>query len=813
MTAEVFDRLLYTDCLPGTGRGAGGGFQVQAQSPGVDAGQAKFAVGSLLYEVQVPWLNQRLPIGEFPLGLAHAHADDEGYGTGQGRYTGKEAAGGRDGNHVTDCLLTRDGDLYGAIRPAQLWRSPLWRDQPWPDKECPLFGAGGLEAGPLTADAVADWVRARPERGPVLARLLTVLEDPGGRRVMIVSDGPDEAMTWVAAATLLLPARHAIDVSFKVFSSIPLRAEHRVVAAPAALFPQITPGRGGAAFVLDARTCAADDGAVSERAEFFTRQFTGGGDPYDVVDAVELADALGDPRQHLGGGDAMLTAWALTRPEDPVPEPLALCRWLSGAGPRLLGEHGPAVAALVLDGAPPADVLRWIDAAVADKRLAADPAPVRVQLLAAELAEIRDGRGTVPVHEVLAVAPLDVSARRDAESEVSSAILLGSDEQADLLLCLARRHGITLDIAVPLQQRLSGFAAGWLDHPDGYHPDGWALRAEILNYAHDELRARARADGVRSLEGIIRRLNRYFGDRGDLTDPLDCHIQASLLARRGHAGRADRLRQLLANIRMYAGSPTLAPAAVIAAAGLQQALVDWGTVDGEVAVIVLTELPDSLAVEPAISARAAEQLTRMSEKPSLALLDLLASLEKRGKAPSSGRLASVVTADRYVRVFIQRASEEEIRTDWAYLEATVALLRQADQAVIQARLDEVLTACLQARHPSLGAVVLHSLKSPLPRLLVERWAATLGTRDLVSDGLWCVTCLDYDELAERRQEQVAAAVRDYAKSLPQDVFDAWYSEVAHQVRPEKRDLWEAVFPAETPRPRISLRRGRDGGRS
>ena len=180
MTTEAFDRLLYTDCLPGTGRGAGGGFQVQAQSSGVDSGQSKLAVGSLLYEVQVPWLNQRLPIGEFPLGLAHARG--EGYGTGQGRYVGKEAAGGRDGNHITDCLLTQDGDLYGALRPAQLWQSPLWRDVQWPGRECPPLDAADLEAGPLTVDAVADWARARPERAAVLARLLTVLEEPAGAR-------------------------------------------------------------------------------------------------------------------------------------------------------------------------------------------------------------------------------------------------------------------------------------------------------------------------------------------------------------------------------------------------------------------------------------------------------------------------------------------------------------------------------------------------------------------------------------------------------------------------------------------------------
>jgi hypothetical protein len=813
MTADVFDRLLYTDCLPGTGRGAGGGFQVQAQSPGVRSGQSKLAVGSLLYEVQVPWLNQRLPVGEFPLGLAHARG--EGYGTGLGRYVGKEAAGGRDGNHLTDCLLTTDGDLYGAIRPAQLWRSPLWRDAPWPENECPELDAADLEAGPLTAEAVADWARALPERGAVLARLLTVLEDTNGRRVVIVSDGPDEAMTWIAAATLLLPTRHALEISFKVFSSLPQRTEHRVAAAPASLFPQLAPGRGEAAFVLDARTCAADEGPVSERAAFFTRKFTADGDPYDVVDAVELADALGDPRQPLGGPDAMFTAWALTQTDEPLPQAAALFRWLSSAGPVMLKEHGPAVAALIVDAAPAPDTLRWIDGAVADKGLALDPPAVRVKLLAAELAQVRDGIAAVPVDQILPVARLDPGAARDAESQLSSAILLGSNQQADVLLCLARRHGIAPDLAVPMQQRLRDFVSSWVDRPAEYHPQGWALRAEILDFAHDELRHRAVVNGPRSIEGIIRRLNRYFGDRADLSDSLDCHIQASLIAEGDRAQRMPRLRQLLAKIADLAGSPTLASVAKTAAAGLQRALIEWRAVDGEVAVTVLTELPDSLAVEQVISSRAAEQLAYMSEKPTRESLELLARLDKQGKAPSSGRLASVLASDKQVRTFIRRAHEDKTRTDLVYLEGTVKVLTQADPAVVQARLDEVLEACLQSTHPQLGAFVLASLKSPLPRLLVERWGRTLGSRNPVSDGEWCVCCLDYEALPDRRQDQLAVAVRDYAKTLPLEEFNAWYDEVVRRVGPRKRDLWESVFPQEEPthRPRINLWRTRDGGQS
>lgn len=814
---EAFGRLLYTDCLPGTGRGAGGGFQVQAQSAEVDTAQSGLAIRQLLYEVQVPWLSESRPIGEFPLGFAHASGP--GYGTAQGQYVGKAAAGGRDGNHVTDCLLTGDGDLYGAIRPAQLWRSDLWRSEPWPERECPPLPAAELEAGPLTVDAVADWARARPERGPVLARLLTVLEDPRGRRVVIVSDGPDEAMTWIAAATLLLPAQRALEVSFKVFSTIPLRAEHRIAAAPAALFPQIKPGRDGTALVLDATACGCDETEVSERAAFFTRQLLAAGDAYDVVDAVELAAALEDDgagAARLGGRDAMVTAWALTRPDEPVTDPAALYRWLSGAPRALLDEHGPAVAAMVLDTGPPADVLRWIDAAVADKRLLVDPAVVRAQLLAAELAEIRDSRGAVPLEMVLPPVALGVSAQRDAESELSSALLLGSDKKADLLLCLARRHGISPELAAPLQKRLREFVSGWIDHPGRYHPDWWALRAAVLDCAHDELRDRfLSGGGTADVATAIRRLNRYFSDRTDLSDMLDCHIQASLIAEQP---RPDRLRWLLAYIGQLAGSAASAPAAATMATQLQRALIDWRAVSGDVAVTILTELPDSLDVLPVIAEHASQQLAHMSEKPSAPLLDLLASLDKRGKAPKSGRLASLLAADRFVWNFTRRAQDDRTMTDQAYLKGTVAILCQVDPAVIRARRDEVLTACLRARHPQLGALVLTELKPQLARVLIERWAETIGTRDLVSDGLWCVSCLDYEDMPDKRQEELKAAVRKYAQGLSKDKFDVWHNEVARRVGLVKRDLWESVFASQAPGPRINpprinLWRNRNEGRS
>ncbi len=123
--------------------------------------------------------------------------------------------------------------------------------EPWESRDCPDFD-GDLELGPLDLESVTDWVREHADRGPVLARLLSVLEDPKGQRVVIVSADAEEAMRWIAAATLLLPQRQALEVSFKVFSSDPLRAQQRVVAAPPDVHPDLRPGAGLGVFVLDA---------------------------------------------------------------------------------------------------------------------------------------------------------------------------------------------------------------------------------------------------------------------------------------------------------------------------------------------------------------------------------------------------------------------------------------------------------------------------------------------------------------------------------------------------------------------------------
>jgi hypothetical protein len=803
MTADGFDRLLYTDCRAGAGRGAGGGFQVQAQSEGVDSAQARMAVGWLLYDAQNAWIVERRPIEEFPLGFAHAC--ETGYGTAQSCYLGKEASGGRPGNHLADCLLTREPGRYGATRPAQLWRSELWRAEAWETKDCPPF-SDEPPLGPLTVEAVAEWLKERAERPGVLARMLSVLEDPAGRRIVIVAADADDALRWIAAATLLLPARIALDVSFKVFSSNPLRSDQRIVAVPEELNKQFAPGRGDTVLVLDAGSCAFDDVPVSGRAAFFTERLAVVDDPYDVVDAVELAASLGE-EDRLGGPDAMLTAWALTRPDDPRPDPAALFRWLARTDQGRQREHGPAVAGMLLGGDPPAAVLRWIDEAVARAVIEIDPAPVRIRLLGAELAEVRQGKAG-PTHGLPGV-PLDADAWRDAESELSSAIMLGSDPQVDLVLRLARRHGIQPDLAAPLLQRLEAFVAGWLDRRVSYDPNGWARREEILDLAHQALRERLIQDGLDAVRGPLSRLIPHLIDRvGDPTDPLDWHLRAAAMARLPSGKRRQQLAALLEQAAWTAE----------AAAGLQGALLAWDAVGPAEAELILDYLPASAGILPGVAAQARAQLERLGAKPTEHMLDMLASMDRHGFGPTSGPYAELLASDHDVKAFVDATRTERFAADARYVKGILARLERAAPAVVRLRMRHLLRACLDCPHPWLGGAVLHAIdgrdaRAKQPQELIRLWAEELVHGDLRAV-IWGVNCLGDSGLAGKRREQITAAIRDYSDGLSKVSradHEKWCHEVQRLLPAEASATWAELIE-NAQKPRINLWINRDGGR-
>lgn len=795
MTSAAFDRLLYTDCRPGTGRGAGGGFQVQAQSAGVDSTQSAMAVGWLLYDMQDAWVVRRRPVEEFPLGFAHAC--EAGYGTAQGRYLGKVTAGGRDGNHLTDCLLTRDPDVYGPTRPAQLWRSALWRDRAWDTPDCPPF-QDVPPLGPLTAEAVASWLAGHPDRAQVLARLVSVLERPG-RRVVIVSAGPDEAMRWIAAATLLLPVQPALQVSFKVFCSNLQTARQRVVAVPRELNPQVVPGRRESAFVLDAEGCRSDEAEVSARARYWVGQFAAA-DPYDVVDAVELADALaaGHPGDEL---DAARTAWAVTVPCASAADLPALLRWLAAAGPQSLAAHGPAVIGAVMAAEPPPGALRWIDGAAAAGLADVDRPAVRRLLLGAEVAEIRAG-GAPPT---VALPPVDVGAdaRRDADSEISSAILLGSDAEAEALLRLAWRHAIEPKLA-PLQERLSVFVAGWLEKPlAGYDAQHWALHEEILDLAQAELRDRLAERGPDGISEALATVWPYFtARRSDLADPLACHLHAVELRSLRTRQRTQHVRILLdAAIR---DTPPAAAAPVLA--DLQRALLWWGVIEPpEALAVLLMPLPPSVMVEPAITDLAVIQLQRRVARPDSRLLGDLRYLRRCGADLSAPPLPGLLATDDEVTEFLEQARGVASPRHVRELRPALKRLSQGDLLVLRQRVPDLLQVCLECPEPALGSALLGALPLLAARPMAAAWAAGLRrpgdeARTVVRGVSW----LDDPDVPEELKALIAEAIQDVLAGLSIADREEWAASVQPMLTPSAARLWLDLV-AGGARPRWGLR--------
>jgi hypothetical protein len=802
MTASAFDRLLYTDCRPGMGRGAGGGLQVQAQSAGVDSAQSRMAVGWLLYDVQNAWIAQRRPAEDFPLGFAHACAG--GYGTAQGRYVGEEAVGGRQGNHLTDCLLTHNPDLYGPTRPAQLWRSPLWRDTPWDSKDCPQFDEIP-PLGPLTVEAVADWLRDKPERERILARLVSVIERRPGRRVVITSESADEALTWIAAATLLLPARCALEVSFKVFCSNSMQADQRIVAVPKELNPQVAPGRAESVFVVDAEACLSDEAEISERARFWVGQFARTTDPYDVVDAVELADVLGSG-ESATDMDAVLTAYAVTVPDEPVADPPALFRWLHAAGPELLAEHGPSVVSRILTSAPSADTLRWIDMAAAQARLEIDRGAVRSLLLRAEVAEVRAG-GMPPADDLI---PLDIGpdARRDADSEVSSAIILGSDTEVNLLLQVARRHGVEPQLP-PLIDRLQAFATGWLDNPTrACDPDRWALGEEILDLVHEELEVRLARLGTAGTLPAMRRLWHYFARRSsDPTDPLDHHWQAAAFGALPVGQRPARLQLLLE--RAMSSS---APAAAVS--GIQRALADWEALGPAEALGVLVTVPDSLPIETEIFDLAMDEVQRHAARPTARMLDALAVIQRRKYPRMKAPLSTLLTADRQVADFVRAARSVRTREDADAVNWHLAQLQGANPGVIEARLGDLLRACIDSPYPAVGAGLLESLEPPHSRRLIDLWTRELGSAQGVHAAMCGVVWIGHSRLPDRMSSRLRRVIQDFGARLDPAPRERWVEEVGKRLADSQRltGIWADLTADEQSKlRRVRRTRAKGGG--
>lgn len=788
MSTDAFERLLYTDCRPGEGLGGGGGYQVQAQSAGCTSAQARMAVRWLLYSAQARWVNEGRPVADFPAGLAHSA--DAGYGTGQSRYLGKEVNGSRQGNHICDCLLTERAEPYGVIRPAQLWRAPFWREEIWPDTTAPVLDEG-LDLGPLDHDALAEWVRASPMRSTGLKRLLTVLEDPTGMRVVIRATEPEAAITWIAAATVLLPMRQALAVGFRVFTNSIDDAPHRVVAVPRDLHPNLVPGSRPRTFVVDA---VADDTDVldpSPRADFWVRQLLAAQDPYDVVEAVETAAAFGgeNDQEHA---DARIAAMAVVVPGEPVADATALGRWVR----RALGTDQHRAAQSVLPRLIAADGVRVEDLRVLDQLacegvVATDAARLRLKLLNAELAQAGAGRA-VP-SERLPGPVLDPVQRTDAESAVASAMIVASDQAVDLLLAVAGRHGLPLEPPSPaLVERIHGFVADWLRHPAvAYRIDDWAMRDLVLDDLHSQVRGRYLAGDYQTLTPILRATAELLVHRNfDMEDPFTFEIEGCYAATLAPRYLVGRVRQIVARID-HTGTEQQC-------SYYQDGLVRWHALDAPAAITLAGVVPWRFGLHDAVAKTAARELLRVQRRLDDVTLAAINGLAVRGLLPDQPHLTDIARSSANVEALLTALESRTRSGDLGELAGELGAVRKSNGEVLALSVPAFVAVSLDSPRAAFGRTLLCSLPEATALLFARNWMSQFGDpRTGCRAAAYAASWTEDRRIAETIRKGLQAGLAIRYKQLPGEKAAQWRATVAGHLRTDaQRELLARILDGD-----------------
>jgi hypothetical protein len=348
------------------------------------------------------------------------------------------------------------------------------------------------QPGPFDAFRAQEFVRGQPDGAALLLALLSALQcigQPDARRVLFVANEAVPVLRWLTAATLLLPQQVALSVGFKVFTTNPAFAPQQVLAVHpdwSSSGASVDNDLGYVVFDLVRHVWSAVD--ASSTARLWTGLFLTE-DPYDVVDAIEVAAASGLPDDVAPS----LGLAAIMRRKPAPNEARTIVTWLRDAPSHLLETYGRTVADLLVESAGTwsPHLLITLDEAARRAAMGDRAGPVRLALIDAEVRQALTMRSVPP--GVVDAPPTGTWGREEETAAVGmivAALRSASPDQFDAVLRVAGRFGIRVPTA-ELGPALRAFAGHWADHPEWLHePDLWPCRDEIVDLLRDELTTR-----------------------------------------------------------------------------------------------------------------------------------------------------------------------------------------------------------------------------------------------------------------------------------------------------------------------------------
>jgi len=731
MTSAGFLSLYYTDCRPGQGLRGGAGFQFQSVSSGVGHDAMTLVQRSALYEAPVAWMRQHRAVDSYPPSLTHVF--DGMYVTARGVYLGAEANGVREGNQFTHAVTTVDPDAYGLIRPAQLWDAPWWSVQPAASTECDPVAAQP-EQGPWGIDAIREWVLGQPDAEDWLVAVNSAFERAQGskrRRVLFVGGDATAILGWIAAGTLLLPQSRALRLGFRVFATNPQYSQHDVLG----LHPDwagsfSNPDRDGEFVVFSLDSGKHSVVEHTEAAAYWAPRFLRA-DPFDVVDAIELAHEFAWQRHHRVDASATVLdarsgsddrrASALVVLGEPVADEQqasGLAGWLAGQPPLALEDMVEPVARAVLAASTDASTLGELDGAVQLHGLRGELAgQIRAALLAAEVDGIVSGRqggvdaAPLPRHN------LTPAERLTAAEVVERAATLIPPDRMDLLLRASARFDV--EPTVPkFRDAAHRFVTWWADNPAaGLDPSRWPCRAMLIDQLRDELAQRPDSAALRR---AVR--EHWWPILLPAVDPgssLDASVAAAVMER----GQPEVQRGVLGAVLEFAQRSDRPETGDLA----------WDALFRYVAPTTsqLLDLLRRLRRETASATFAVKVWAALDERcafqVSAAELDVLALLANLGWTPRDGRLADVWRQNSALQRWLasmptHASARPEATLDLGTVTGTVLHARRSD--VLHAVLDTVPLKHAPDVIDAPGAALPSFLLTELPALWNEKSSNT-----------------------------------------------------------------------------------------
>jgi len=545
--ADDFGSAIYTHCAPGQGTEGIGGMQFQSTSAGVHADALALIRRHLIYETPEALVRQQKPVEAFPPSFAHVH--DELFATAAGVYLGREVDGPRQGNHLTHAIVTSDPASYHSVRPAQLFRAPFWRRDPESTTNSERVIVS-WQPGALDAAEASRFVNSQPNGSAMLADLLAALlelrengDQQDARRVLFISDDADPVISWLTAATMLIPQEEALRIGFKVFVTDPARSALPVIAIhPDWTHSSLSISDSRGYIVFDLMQNRWSQVPRNADAEHWARLFCNE-DPYNVSDAVELAAASG--LSAATARDLATTVLLGRMPPDADTE--AFGRWLR-TGPRALREaYGGAVVDAMTQSQDP-KILRHIDL-ITGSQFPGRSDRTRLALLRQEL-DLALQCETPPLGVPLGNStwggpiPRNVSeqAKPEATRLVTEYLRRSKGSAFDAVLRVSAKFGVSVPLE-QVQDATDTFIAYWADNPAAaFDPSSWPPDPPAYQMLMDELSRRVLhrpSVAVTIADQWWDHLGNWTPDRADVTSPLQCALLSAAMA---NSRLQDRLR-------------------------------------------------------------------------------------------------------------------------------------------------------------------------------------------------------------------------------------------------------------------------------